>query len=44
LQYINNEIIIKTRVRLWSGIGDHSRFWLSCLGPYGFLLPKTLRW
>ena len=22
------------------GIGDHTRFWLFCLGPLGFLVPK----
>ena len=38
LQFLYNTIINKTKVS--SGIGDHNRFWRSCLGPWVSLLPK----
>ena len=38
LQFLYNTIINKTKVS--SGIGDHNRFWRSCLGPLVSLLPK----
>ena len=35
---LNNVIIIKTKIiSPPSVIGDHKRFWLFCLGPFGFL-------
>jgi len=50
--FLNNAIINKNRIHPLgigdlsrfsppSGIGDRSLFWLSCLGPLGYLLPKT---
>ena len=42
LQFILDVQINTTKVLLPSGIDDLSLFMLSCLGPFVFLLPKTL--